>query len=361
MKIICLSKRRPLSRDLWERPYGRFYYLTLGLAKKGHLVHLVLANFKKESQFSKQRDGFVWHSVNVQPNPFHYYAYVKKLAEQEKPDWIIGYSDTYFGIMAVNIARHVNCQSLIDAYDNYESYMPWFKPLHWVWQRALRNASAITAAGPNLLTKLVKNRKLGNVTEKVIPMCADPLFCPKDKIASREQFNLPQDKFIIGYSGSIFASRDIDIFFKALYEIRLLSPNVINVFSGRMPVNVEFPSNTYWLGYIEDESMPHLLSCFDVAISMNKDSEFGNFSYPVKIYEALACNTPVLASMTMSTKYVLRHYSIALFSPGNVSALVAKLQEVIREPYQIQSTAESWDQHSSELHDFISILSQSNP
>ncbi len=76
---------------------------------------------------------------------------------------------------------------------------------------------------------------------------------------------------------------------------------MINVFSGRMPVNVEFPSNTYWLGYIEDESMPHLLSCFEVTISMNKDSEFGNFSYPVKIFEALACNTSVLASKTVTS------------------------------------------------------------
>lgn len=76
---------------------------------------------------------------------------------------------------------------------------------------------------------------------------------------------------------------------------------------------------------------------------------------------ALPCNTPVLASKMVSIKYVLRHYPIALFAPDNVSELVTKLQEVIREPYEIQSTAESWDERSSELHKFISTLSQSNP
>ena len=209
MKIICLTKRRPLSRDLWERPYGRFYYLSKGLAERGHQVHLILANYQKESEFSQQRDGFFWHSVNVLPNPFHYYSYVENLAEQEKPDWIIGYSDTYFGILAVKIARQLNCQSLIDAYDNYESYMLWCKPLHWMWRRALRKASAIIAVGPGLLTKLSEGRKPNTATEKIIPMCADPIFFPRDKITSRKCFNLPQDKFIIGYSGSLFKNRDI--------------------------------------------------------------------------------------------------------------------------------------------------------
>ncbi len=169
----------------------------------------MLANYKKESQFSKQLNRFIWHSVNVQPNLFHYYSYVKKLAKQEKPNWIIGHSDAYFGIMAVNIARKVNCQSLIDAYDNYESYIPWFKPLYWVWQRFLWLAL--------ILTKLVKNRKPGNVTKKVISMCADPLSLSKIKLPSGSSLIFPKDKFIIGYSGSIFAGRDIDILFKVLY------------------------------------------------------------------------------------------------------------------------------------------------
>lgn len=45
--------------------------------------------------------------------------------------------------------------SCIDAYDNYESYIPWLKLLHVLKRRALSRADLITAAGPNLLKQML--------------------------------------------------------------------------------------------------------------------------------------------------------------------------------------------------------------
>ena len=38
MKILMLSKRRPQGRDLFTRPYGRFFHLPRLLAEAGHTV-----------------------------------------------------------------------------------------------------------------------------------------------------------------------------------------------------------------------------------------------------------------------------------------------------------------------------------
>ena len=360
MKIICLTKRRPLGRDLWERPYGRFYYLTKGLAEKGHQVHLVLANYKKEDEFSITRDGFRWHSVNVNPNPFNYHRYVKNLAVEENADLMIGFSDIYFGILAEKISSQIGCLSLIDAYDNYESYLSWCKPLHWIWRRALNKASGITAAGPELLAKLCGDRTKKTGSEMVIPMCADPVFFPRDKTKSRESFGIPKDKFVIGYSGSISNKRDINILIDVLQRIYKSHPNVINIFSGHNKNNKKFPPNTHWLGYIDDEMMPELFSSFDVSLSMNKNSAFGNYSYPIKIYESLACGASVLASRTMSTEYVLEECAQALFDAEDVDALHKKLLKFLKEPFHYSLSKDSWTQRSDELHVLISYLARNN-
>ncbi len=173
MKIVILCKRAPQSKDLWQRPYGRFFHLAKHLAEMGDEVHLVLLNYGKNNEFEVQRDGITWYSINLYRSLRFYWA-AKHLAKTKRADWIIGCSDTYFGICAELIARQTGASSLIDAYDNYESYIPWCKPLHWLWRRALRRCTGITAAGPGLRNIMSAGR--ANQNSAVIEMAADPQF-----------------------------------------------------------------------------------------------------------------------------------------------------------------------------------------
>ncbi len=352
-----MSKRSPLSRDLWERPYGRFFNLAKGLAEAGHEVHLVLLNYKRQIEFTQQRDGIIWHSVNLLPNPLAYYSFVKTLAEEAHTDWLLGFSDTYFGICAVSVAGSVGARSLIDAYDNYESYIPWLKPLHWLWRRALKRASALTAAGPGLLDKISVDRPRDADNAQVIAMAADPMFCAGNKHAAREHLRLPKDKVLIGYCGSIFSSRGISVLFEAFHSLAARNPAVDFVLTGRKNLELNVPENTHWLGYLEDKSMVDVFRSLDVLVAVNEDSSFGNYSYPVKIYEALASGTPVLASATASTKYVLEDYPEALFAAGSSEALQQQLEAFITRPYSVQSKGSGWDEQVRCLE---SLLTKAN-
>ncbi len=355
MKIIFLSKRRPQSKDLYTRPAGRFYFLPKILADQGHEVHLVLLNYKVETEFTQFRDKIYWHSVNLLPNPINYYLFIKKLTLQVKPDYIVGFSDIIYGIYAQKISNTMDCLSVIDAYDNYESYIPWLKPLHWLWRRSLKKSNLITAAGPELLEKLTYGRCRNKIFGAVIEMAADPVFVEGSQSKSRAKFGMPINKFIIGYSGSLVKNRDISTMLNAFVEISSIFPNVCFAFSGRRDKDIDLSmvKNKIMLGYVNDQDVPDVVRCFDLLVSVNRNSEFGNYSYPAKLYEALAVGVPVIASKTLSTSYVLRDYPEALFEPESKKEIVEKIKWFINKPYTVKKLNYGWQNNVKVFEDIL--------
>ncbi|MCU7799637.1 MAG: glycosyltransferase [gamma proteobacterium symbiont of Lucinoma myriamae] len=324
------------------------------MAKKGHEIDLILLIYNIESEFSEFRNGITWHSVNLLPNPFHYFFYVKSIAKKRKADWIIGFSDTYFGICAQIIAEKTNMNSAIDAYDNYESYMKWNKVLHFFWRRALNKCDLVTAAGPELLNKLLKSCHYSKKKRAgVISMSADSGFSMGNKSESRERLGLPNTFFLVGYSGSLNRNRDIHFFLEAIKILEKTTPEIKFVLTGRKQTGLRLPDNIFWLGYIPDNMVVDVYRSVDVLISINADSEFGNYSYPVKIYEALACGTPILATSTESTKYVLKDYPEAFFQPGSTEEIVSSVQRFYKAQYTPEPITSGWEKQGDILEDLL--------
>jgi len=326
MKILFLCKRRPQGKDLIERPYGRFYYLPKILAEKGHDVNILLFSHKNDPKISLHKDGIYWTSISLlKLGPFAYVQEAKKIIEQHKPDWIVGFSDTYYGILAQKLGTKFQINSLIDAYDNYESYIPWLKPLHYQWRSSLARTTLVTAAGPSL-AELVGRSRPGKPTE-TIPMAADPSFQPMDKIECRKKLGLPLDKKLVGYSGStIHSSSGISLLFQAIESLKLELPDIELILSGRIGRGITLPPNANWLGYIPDANMPLLLNSLDVLMVINQQSSFGNYSYPVKLYEAMKCKIPVAVSSTLSTNWIMRNKQDLLIEPGNQKKISDKIK-----------------------------------
>lgn len=243
--------------------------------------------------------------------------------EHTSADWVVGFSDTYYGIMAVHLADIIGCNSLVDAYDNYESYIKWAKPLHILYRRAIANADAVTAAGPQLLEFITKNSTRNN--KSVIPMAADELFQPLNKKLCRIQLGLPTDRPIIGYCGSAMRNRGIHLLYKAIKLVAQRRPDVLFAFSGRTDASFKRLDNMRHVGYLDDQLMPIFINCFDLAIAINDKTSFGEYSYPIKIYEATACKVPVLSSKHAPTEWILRGSGHQLFDLGKTDTLVDKI------------------------------------
>ena len=110
------------------------------------------------------------------------------------------------------------------------------------------------------------------------------------------------------------------------------------------------------LGYVADDALPDIINSCDLLVAMNIDSSFGQYSYPVKIYEALACGKQVLASATQPVRWILQEDERLLASIGNVGDLAARITSLLDQPVEIKPLENSWSQAGLELESMLRKL-----
>jgi glycosyltransferase involved in cell wall biosynthesis len=323
-RILVVCKRAPQQRDLLDRPYGRFHHLSVALAARSHRVRVLLPNVRRGPYQQRNFDGVDWCSLSIASDPLAALGWVRTEALTFKPDWVIGFSDTWCGWLAARAARHCQARLLIDAYDDYESYMPWNLPLHHLWRQAVRGADVVTAAGPQLAEKLGAVRP-GRRPVDVLPMVADPAFRSMDRGSCRAALSLPPDVPLLGYFGGWGESRGTSLLLDAFREIRAARPDVRLVLSGRPPVEVTRQPGVTALGYLPDADLPTVLNAVDLACVISADTRFGRFSYPAKLCEAMACSVPVVATGTDPIRWMLNGNPECLAPVGDPQAFAARV------------------------------------
>jgi len=332
-----------MNKNLIDRPYGRFHYIPKILAEKGHNVTILYLNYKNEPPDYDYVNNMHCHTISIfRSFGLGYFLKACQITKTVNPDWVIGFSDTYFGILANYIAHKYNTHSLIDAYDNFESYIPWLKPIHFLWRQALSSAEVVTAAGPELAENMSQYRS--NRPTHVVPMAADPHFPTKlTKGQCRSKLNLSKNKILIGYCGSIYKNRGIEHFFKATQILNKEDNDFQFIISGQLDPQVEIPTHINWLGYIQDEDLPLLIKSMDLLVVVNQDSLFGNFSYPVKLYEAISTNIPVIATSTPPIKGILADHPELLIPHNNPKEIAEKIKEILKISSIKYSNLSSWE------------------
>lgn len=306
MRILFATKRHPQQRDLIERPYGRFYHLPKLLAELGHDVRVRLCSHRGLPTSESDGDGVMWTSLDVRTLGLRaWLARAREDAAAFDPDWVVGCSDAWYGWMAHWLARQTGARLAIDAYDNFEAYMPWNLPLHWKWRRAVCAADAVTAAGPQLAERLDGHRR-GKPSTVIVPMAADPIFVPHDRRAARRALALPVDAPLIGYCGGWARNRGTDVLLRAFRVVRARHPAAQLVLTGRPPPHALSEPGVLALGYVDDDQLPLVLSALDVACVITVDTAFGRFSYPAKLCEAMACDVPLVATATDPVRWMLK-------------------------------------------------------
>jgi len=363
MRLLFLCKRRPQGRDLLTRPYGRFFYLSYYLAQRGHEVTLLLLDYQAGDPIHLYAHGMEWFSVSIYPlkrssGPLAFLRQAEEIVKTQAPDWIIGCSDTWYGILTTYLGGRYGVKTLIDAYDNYESYIPWLKPLHWLWRRSLRRCSAISAAGPQLAKLMVRTRADNNST--VIPMAADPIFQPLDGSNIRNRFNLPKEVPLIGYCGSLYKNRGVESLFQAMAYLLNRLPEAKLVISGRREQGIKIPEGirnaVIEIDYLADEDMPLLINAMDVLVVINRRSAFGEYSYPVKLYEAMQCRKPVIASDSAGARWILQDYPECLADSSNPKDLAERIHRALSWKTKEYNQIHDWMFSATVLQDLLESL-----
>lgn len=342
MKLLFVAKRAPQQRDLVSRPYGRFHYLPAALSRLGHDVSALLLDHRDALEPIVEHDGFRVETLSVRKRGLGTLGALAERARRESPDWIIGCSDAWYGWVAHRLARRVDARLAVDAYDNYEAYMPWNLPLHVAWRRSIAAAEVVTAAGPQLACRLDSHRS-GRSPTTIVPMAADPMFGPYDRAAARIELGLPPDAPLIGYFGSWAANRGTDIVLEAFRLVREQRREARLVLTGRPPRHALEEPGVLALGYVDDAKLPVALPSLDVACVITTDSQFGRFSYPAKLCEAMACQVPVVATSTEPVRWMLRDDARFLAPIGDAQAIADRILTQLASARIIYPDLPTWE------------------
>ena len=305
MRILFVSKRFPQGRDLLTRPFGRFFHLPAALAERGHDVRVSLVSHQGATPGSARIEGLEVSATDIRMAPLDCVAGISRDAVQWSPDWVLGCSDAWIGLIAARVARQCHARLALDAYDDFESYMVWNLPLHALWRRALRKADLVTAAGPQLASLLGSHRRRDSSPVVVVPMAADPAFRPMDRQQARVPLGLPEQSPLLGYSGSWSNNRGSHLLVDGFRHLRSLIPDVQLILTGRRPARPIEEEGIRYLGYVEDALLPTVINAMDACAVVTADTRFGRGSYPVKLCEAMACGMPVVATATEPVRWML--------------------------------------------------------
>jgi glycosyltransferase involved in cell wall biosynthesis len=84
----------------------------------------------------------------------------------------------------------------------------------------------------------------------------------------------------------------------------------------------------------------------DVLLIPNQLTQFGNFSYPVKLYEAMACQIPVVAIATAPVKWILNNKMQFLARPNDTNNMAQKILNALQLDRTFYEEQNTWENSS---------------
>lgn len=356
-----------MNKDLLSDRFGRFWELPLALRQLGHDVRGICLSYKRKEEHitfdlpASDSLSVPWLSFNAGIFKLNLFSYLKKIlriAKDFQPDVVLTFSDSIYAIVGEFVANSINARLVIDMYDNFETYASMRVPfVPFFFYRACSRADGVTVIS-SPLAEYVQKQKRYNVrkVKVIVNGIVKELFYPRDKYDCRRQLGLPASGLLAGMTGAIAQSRGVDVIFRGLDALLSEFPNLCFCFAGQIGKGIKMPDHprVRYLGNLSQYQIPLVLGALDLAVIPNKNSLFGRFCFPQKLYECIACGTPLVAANVGATKQLLSEgYSRQLFSPGDVSDFVAAVRRQLAHPRKVELSCPGWRDLGRDLECFL--------
>jgi glycosyltransferase involved in cell wall biosynthesis len=86
---------------------------------------------------------------------------------------------------------------------------------------------------------------------------------------------------------------------------------------------------------------------------INRPTSFGNHSYPVKLYEAMGCGVPAVATRTPATEWILQDNQQLLCRPEDHIDLGGKIQNALDEKQLDYGPQPRWKEIAQQMNELL--------
>lgn len=344
MKILVLTKRQYMNKDLLDDRFGRFREIPLALAQKGHTVSGLCLSYAKRNE-GHVNDGPVWwQSINASrlkvPGLVKFSLEACKRAEHAEIIWAC--SDSIYGIVGYGLSKKYNIPIVFDLYDNFEFFLMARLPvIKQLYRHVVKNCDAVTCVS-RPLARLVN--AYGRKTRPIILENAvrKDLFLPLDKEKCRNKLKLPQNVRLVGTAGALTSSRGIQTLFDAFDIIKSKYQDLHLAVAGPRNVKIPQDSRIHDLGILPLKQVTVFLNALDIGIVCNLENNFGKYCFPQKTREIMACNIPIIAAKVGSMQEMFADKSQWLYDPGNSGSLAKAIEYRLADSHTDYEALPSW-------------------
>jgi glycosyltransferase involved in cell wall biosynthesis len=293
MRILVLTKRQYMRKDLIDDRFGRFREIPLNLSRSGHQVMGLCLSYAHRNKGWIKDERVWWKSINASKLKIFgvIYFLFEALKFAKKSDVIWACSDSLYGVIGCLVAKITKKPVVFDIYDNFGEFyiarLPVMKQLyHW----AIRHSDAITCLSEPF--KELLRHKYGRFKRVYTIEFAvrGDLFKPLNKKKCREILQLPPDAQIIGTAGGLYIIRDTDLLIDAFIYLKDKYFDLHLALAGPLDNELQIPEDTriHYLGVLPFEKVPCLMNSLDIAVVCYADDNYGKYCFPQKTREFLS-------------------------------------------------------------------------
>ena len=124
MRILVITKRQYMKKDLITDRFGRFREIPLALAYKGHHVRGLCLSYSYRNEGWIDDFQVKWKSINA--GKFKFSGLVKYIIETlklaRKSDVIWACSDSFYGVIGCLAGQLYGIPVVFDIYDNFGEF-----------------------------------------------------------------------------------------------------------------------------------------------------------------------------------------------------------------------------------------------
>lgn len=184
-------------------------------------------------------------------------------------------------------------------------------------------------------------------------------------VEARTTLQLPGDKSIALFVGRFYAWKDVGI----LIEAAAVAPDILWYVIGgseaaflRVTGLVTVPVNLRICGDKPALEVPLWLAAADtvLALGTHKNIDSWRFTSPMKVFEYMASNRPIVASRTPALQSILSESEVYFYTPDDAVDMAAKVREAIAhtrrevtERAHAKALTHAWNKRATRILEFI--------